>query len=339
MKKILAVLLMALALLTPTFAQGEEAVEVVVPETLFVNGINNILVEPELPIVEIEGTYYIPFSPSFLSEMGMIPMWDQKGESLSIVGQSSDYRAIEKNTTDPYLKDYKRKTTIVACDPIKVVIENNGKTYETESIYRNDWSEAWYLPLTEELVEVMKWEYYNLDNFGQFLYLYNFTVEDQQAFMEYQREINAMAKYMTIINKRLAYDRAAYYVQLVEKTSQKYEVEDRWILAIMWQESWYDESCTYINAVGMMQMLESTGRTMGVTREQLLNPAINIEVCVKYLKRDQEHYDGDLVKAIHAYNQGSFRVDKGTHKTWYYEEVAEKYGKIDKYINKKVAGL
>lgn len=144
---------------------------------------------------------------------------------------------------------------------------------------------------------------------------------------------------MTIINKRLDIDRAAFYVQLVEKSSQKYDVEDMWIMAIMWQESWYDESCTYINAVGMMQMLKSTGKAMGVTPEQLLDPAINIDVCVNYLTRDRKYFDGDLEKAIHAYNQGSFRVVKNTHKTWYFEEVEEKYGKITTYIQKKVAGL
>jgi len=343
MKKIgiLLCMVMAMVLLCPktAFAQAGELVEAVVPETIFVNQINNVLIKPDEPIIQIEATYYLPVSPTFMSVVGKIPIWNDDSSALHLAGESIDARDMQLDSSDPYLEEYKREVSVVSCNPIAVTVETANGVYETEARYRNQWSEVWYIPITTEFVEGMNWELYDLGNFGQYLFLYNFTEEDRKAFMSYQREINAMAKYMTIINKRLPLDRAAYYVQLVKKTSQKYDVEDKVILAIMWQESWYDESCTYINAVGMMQMLRSTGASMGVTPEQLLDPAINIDVCVNYLTRDRAYFDGDLEKAIHAYNQGSFRVVKNTHKTWYYEEVIEKYTKIEAYIQKKVAGL
>lgn len=339
MKKICCVLFLLMALSLSTFAEADEQAIGSVPESLFVNQINNVLFSPNEPIVEIEGQYYLPVSPQFLSSLGLIPMWNEEGSVLNLIGHTIENRDINLNTEDPYLVDYERRIHIDVSSPVTIHLEVNDKTLELESNYLKQDAMIWYMPLTTELVELMNWELYDLGAYGQFLFFYDFTEEDRVDFMTYQARLNAMAKYMTIINKRLDIDRAAYYVQLVLKTSQKYDVEDTWILSIMWQESWYDESCTYINAVGMMQMLKSTGKSMGVTPEQLLNPAINIEVCVKYLTRDRAHYDGDLEKAIHAYNQGSFRVDKGTHKTWYFEEVQEKYGKIDAYIQKKVASL
>ena len=339
MKKICCLLFLMVTLSFSTFAEPSEVVNGNVPETLFVNEINNILVSPNEPVVEIEGQYYVPVSPQFLSEIGIVPMWNEDGSQLTLRGSTYDKRTVEVNRDDPYLVNYKRTIEMDVCSPFVIHLKVNGKTLDLESKYSNKSAMLWYIPLTEDLVDILNWEYYDLGNYGQYLFFYDFKEEDRTAFMNHQNRLAAMAKYMTIINKRLDPNRAAYYVQLVEKTSQKYDVGANWILAIMWQESWYDETCTYINAVGMMQMLKSTGKTMGVTPDQLLDPAINIDVCVKYLTRDRAHYDGDLEKAIHAYNQGSFRVDKGTHKTWYFEEVKEKYGTIDAFIQKKVASL
>ncbi|MBN2899179.1 MAG: lytic transglycosylase domain-containing protein [Clostridia bacterium] len=339
MKKICWLIFLVVMMSCVSFGEAETVVNAVVPETLFVNQVNNVLFSVEEPVIYQEGQYYLPISPQFLSDLGILPVWQEDGRGLTLSGETRSLRNVEMVKEDPYLVDYKRTIKVVACDPIAVHVDVNGVTLDTEALFRDPASEIWYIPLNVELVNAMDWEYYDLGNYGQFLYFYDFTEKDQQAFLEYQKKMNAMAKYMTIINKKLDIERAAYYVQLVQKTSQKYDVEDIWILAIMWQESWYDEKCTYLNAMGMMQMLKSTGRTMGVTGDQLLDPAINIEVCVKYLTRDREHYNGDLEKAILAYNQGSVRVDRGTHKTWYYEEVHEKYGKIDAFIQDKVASL
>ena len=339
MKKLWMVTLLLLMFTTVGFTESEEIVEGIVPETLFVNGVNNVFLMSDAPVVEVDDTYYLPISAQFLMEIGRLPIWNEEGTSLEVSGMNIDMRQLSINQRDPYLVDYKRPIQLLTSEPIDIVFKGDSKEVTLTAVYKNAMSEVWYVPLTEELADLMHWEYYDLENFGQFLYLYDFNEEDRELFMAYQRKMNAMAKYMTIINKRLDYERAAYYVQLVEKTSQKYDVPTQWIMAIMWQESWYDESCTYINAVGMMQMLKSTGKSMGVTPEQLLDPAINIDVCVNYLARDRRYFDGDLELAIHAYNQGSFRVVKNTHKTWYYEEVAEKYGKIGAYIEKKVAGL
>lgn len=338
MKRIILLLLALFSITGSCFADVGEEVKASVPETLFVNYTNNVLFSSDEPIIQIDETYYLPIAPQFLSVSGIMPVWNEEGTQVTLSGSNIDVREVKMDRRDKYLVEYKRDITVIECTPIEVIVKGATSDVITTSTYRNRWSEVWYVPLSEELAKQFNWEYYELDNYGDFLFLYDFNTEDKELFMAYQRKIQAMAKYMTIINKRLDINRAAFYVQLVEKTSQKYDVEEMWIMAIMWQESWYDESCTYINAVGMMQMLKSTGRSMGVTPEQLLDPAINIDVCVKYLTQDRKYFDGDFEKAIHAYNQGSFRVIKNTHKTWYFEEVKEKYGKIIAYTQKKVLG-
>lgn len=336
MKRLLSLFLLLLLVTSACFSEAGEEINGLVPETLFVNYINNVLYSPDEPIIQIGETYYISIAPQFLSRVGMMPVWNEEGTQVIISGTPIDMRTVEVDKNDPHLVEYKRAIEVIECSPIEVIIKGASTDYVTTSIYRNRWSEVWYIPLNKALANQLNWEYYTQDNYGDYLFFYDFDETDKEVFMSYQRKVEAMAEYMTIINKQLNRDRAAYYVQLVEKTSQKYDVEDMWIMAIMWQESWYDENCTYKNAIGMMQMLASTGKNMGVTREQLLDPNINIDVCVKYLAQDRAYFDGDFEKAIHAYNQGSFRVVKNTHKTWYFKEVKEKYGKITTYIQARV---
>ncbi len=43
-------------------------------------------------------------------------------------------------------------------------------------------------------------------------------------------------------------------------------------------------------------------------------------------------FDNNLDLATLAYNQGPVRVQKGTYRTWYLEEVKEKYAVIENWL-------
>jgi len=139
---------------------------------------------------------------------------------------------------------------------------------------------------------------------------------------------------MMQINRSLETERANYYIELIKNAADKYQIDELWIAAMIWQESNFEEDCEYKGATGLMQMLVSTGKNMGLTREDLLNPATNIEYCVRYLRNHINYYDGDLEKATLAYNQGTIRVDRGKYRTWYIDQVRVKYNKIKSYIEK-----
>jgi hypothetical protein len=64
-------------------------------------------------------------------------------------------------------------------------------------------------------------------------------------------------------------------------------------------------------AIGLAQIMPATGAMFGVTREQLFDPAINLWVQRQYMTYLLNRYQGDVHKAVAAYNAGPGNVDKG----------------------------
>ena len=66
-------------------------------------------------------------------------------------------------------------------------------------------------------------------------------------------------------------------------------------------------------ALGLMQVLPATGRSLGFSRTDLRAPTKNVEAGTKYLTMMIDRFDGDLFKALAAYNcgPGKWRNCKG----------------------------
>lgn len=62
------------------------------------------------------------------------------------------------------------------------------------------------------------------------------------------------------------------------------------------------------SATGLMQLIPSTGREQGV--EDLTDPRANVRAGVKYLRRLNDQYDGNLSLTLAAYNAGEGAVRK-----------------------------
>jgi soluble lytic murein transglycosylase-like protein len=59
---------------------------------------------------------------------------------------------------------------------------------------------------------------------------------------------------------------------------------------------------------GVCQVQERTARFLGFTGtvEQLMDPRTNIKYAARYLRYQLRRYQGDVVKAVAAYNSGSY---------------------------------
>lgn len=66
------------------------------------------------------------------------------------------------------------------------------------------------------------------------------------------------------------------------------------------------------DSIGVCQIKVGTARTMGFkgTAVQLSDPKTNIKFAGRYLKRQIDRYEGDIRKAVAAYNTGTFRPDE-----------------------------
>ncbi|HSJ77917.1 MAG TPA: lytic transglycosylase domain-containing protein [Erythrobacter sp.] len=78
--------------------------------------------------------------------------------------------------------------------------------------------------------------------------------------------------------------------------------------ALVWQESrWREEAVSPVGARGLAQLMPGTARYLGVNSA---DPFQNLEGGARYLREQLDRFDGDLEKALAAYNAGPGRVER-----------------------------
>ena len=149
---------------------------------------------------------------------------------------------------------------------------------------------------------------------------------DAEVFLlEAYREIDAHHRALRLATRLGARQRvpsavlAAYlypraYWPLVSEAAEAARLDPLLVLALMRQESTFDpEAVSPAAAYGLMQLIIPTAEQVGgatVTAAELTDPARNIELGTHYLRRLLDRYDGDVAKALAAYNGGEDAVAK-----------------------------
>lgn len=92
----------------------------------------------------------------------------------------------------------------------------------------------------------------------------------------------------------------------VAHLAAKYDVSPSLIEAMVWQESrWRTNARSPVGARGLAQLMPGTARELGVNPD---DPLANLEGGVRYLRQQLDTFDGDVEKALAAYNAGPARV-------------------------------
>lgn len=92
----------------------------------------------------------------------------------------------------------------------------------------------------------------------------------------------------------------------VAHLAAKYDVSPSLIEAMVWQESrWQTNARSPVGARGLAQLMPGTARELGVNPD---DPLANLEGGVRYLRQQLDAFDGDVEKALAAYNAGPARV-------------------------------
>lgn len=111
-----------------------------------------------------------------------------------------------------------------------------------------------------------------------------------------------------------AYQYPRVYWEQVRSAADAERLDPYAVLALMRQESLFDPNAVSpAAAYGLMQLLVPTAsRVAGypVERASLFEPTTNIALGTRYLRQLLDRYDGDLAKALAAYNGGEEAVAK-----------------------------
>ena len=123
--------------------------------------------------------------------------------------------------------------------------------------------------------------------------------------------INNFAKAINAYKKTSA-DFPNTYDTIINEASEKYSVPKDLIKAVIKQESNYmPNAISSKGAIGLMQIMPSTGALLGIEDEELLkDPYVNIMTGTKYLSQMLNRYDGRLDLSLSAYNAGPNLVDR-----------------------------
>jgi soluble lytic murein transglycosylase-like protein len=98
------------------------------------------------------------------------------------------------------------------------------------------------------------------------------------------------------------------YQPLVHQLAARYDLSPALIEAVVWQESrWRENAVSHAGARGLAQLMPGTARDLGVNPD---DPAANLEGGARYLRQQLDRFDGDLERALAAYNAGPGRVQQ-----------------------------
>ena len=101
-------------------------------------------------------------------------------------------------------------------------------------------------------------------------------------------------------------DVTARYQAAVLSLADRFEVSPALIEALVWQESrWREGALSPVGARGLAQLMPGTARELGVNPD---DPLANLEGGARYLRQQLDRFDGDVEKALAAYNAGPGRV-------------------------------
>jgi len=135
-------------------------------------------------------------------------------------------------------------------------------------------------------------------------------------------------------------ERIALAYVIIEE-ARLHDLDPDLVMAVIEVESaGYHLAESHVGALGLMQLLPSTGKELAEKRgipwkgpDTLFDPIINVRLGTRYLRQLADKYDGNVSTALAAYNWGPGRIDRrlrrgATVPSLYIEQVMRA---IDRY--------
>jgi soluble lytic murein transglycosylase-like protein len=100
----------------------------------------------------------------------------------------------------------------------------------------------------------------------------------------------------------------AGYAAALHQSAARYGLNPVLFEALVWQESrWNNAAISPKGAVGLTQLMPATARALGVDPRDAL---ANLDAGARYFRLLIDHFGGDTIKALAAYNAGPARVER-----------------------------
>lgn len=117
------------------------------------------------------------------------------------------------------------------------------------------------------------------------------------------------------------------YGDLMDRAARRHGLDVALVAALVRVESDYDpQAVSHRGARGLMQVMPATAERFGVAADELFDPAVNLDVGMRYLAWLEDRFEGDTERMLAAYNAGEAAVDT-------YDGVPP-YGETQRYVQR-----
>lgn len=107
----------------------------------------------------------------------------------------------------------------------------------------------------------------------------------------------------------LGAERFRRYDSIIRGAAARYQLPESLVRAVIHTESnYYPHAVSRVGAMGLMQLMPRTARSLGVN--DAFDPSQNIYGGARYLRLLANRYGGDMVLVLAAYNAGAGNVEK-----------------------------
>ena len=334
---------------TISVCYGEEIQGHFFIKNVVINGEKIVNYNLQYPVVLVDDVMYLPMTKQMCEIYGIEAKMDWESRTLKITKTEST----RKNISDNSMKnDGKPQSMGLIADAKVVAYEKEVSFYIYDTLEKVELPEMMMgeidlkgQPLLERdnviyipLRALVDDEYIDWDiHFSNYYGLCVSTEEDVPAEKYFdQKEALAnkgLVQYIMRINNTIGPSYGQQLVFCFKRAGELYGVDPLLVMAVARTESRFNTGALGRGgAAGMMQVMPKTGERYGLTVEQLMDPKIAIDFGAMYISERIAAYEGDWLLALSAYNQGSTRVNRGTHSYTYANRVMGNYEAISEYL-------
>ncbi len=305
------------------------------------------------PLFLYQGAAYFPLSQEMKALLGIEAEMDWESRTLTI----SKNEPVKTGLDQQILKCNLRNPVAIALTNITVV--QKTKTLGASTLP----AELARIPIATEkkidlgeygLLQVGKTLYMPLrtlsgnDSFGWSVFyddysgLYVSTDATVDAALYYdaiEADYNrGLTAYIRAKNSSISQSKALMLVFLFKHEAKINGVNERLLMAMAQKESSFRTDAVGSGAVGIMQIMPATAQRFGISRGELFDAHINIELGSKYIA-DKIDYYGNQTTALSAYNQGGAAISRGSYTTRYANKISGAEDTLASYLVKNGYGL
>ncbi len=335
-------------------------------KNLVINGEKIVNYNLQYPFFMYNNTTYIPLTDDICKICGVTVEMDGDSRTLKLTKTKSTQKQLTNNWYKCDAKDQKVKVV----SDIKVVAyaagqatEENMTAAENSAIEAVDTVDSETLESAQELCEELDLGGLPVLKNGNYYYLPMRVFANSELFdwdlhfdpyygiclstdssvsaKSYRDEAEILYNkglvcFIQTYNSNVSTTNAQELVFLFKRAASMNGVDEKLLMAIAQKESRFNVSATARGGSrGLMQIMPSTARGMGVSASKLYDAKTNIDLGAYYIGQRITAYNGNLTLALSAYNQGSAKVNRGTHSTAYAKKILAAYDNLNAFLNTK----